>query len=228
MPGVEIRIVDDAGADLAPGETGELLIRSDAAMDGYLAQPEETAATLVDGWFRTGDLARVSPEGFVSIVGRKKELILRGGYSVSPPEVEAALLAHPAVAEAAVIGVPHPDLGEEVAAFVALRPGAAVTPDDLVAWCKERVAGYKCPRVITVLRRASEGRDRQGAEGPARRGCIRITALTASLTARFDAMGGCARTRLGVTCRTTGLALDPSEVDSCPGVSFLGATPSRS
>ena len=151
VPGVAIRIVDDAGTDVAAGESGELLIRSDAAMDGYLAQPDETAATLVDGWFITGDLARVSPEGFVSIVGRKKEMILRGGYSVSPPEVEAALLAHPLVSEAAVIGIPHPSLGEEIAAFVALRPGATVLPDDLVAWCKERVAGYKCPRVVTIL-----------------------------------------------------------------------------
>ena len=157
VPGVEIRLLDDTGKEVAAGEVGELLIRTDAAMDGYLAQPEETAATVVDGWFQTGDLARVSPEGFVSIVGRKKELILRGGYSVSPPEVEAALLAHPSVAEAAVIGVPHPSLGEEVAAFVALRPGAALTPDDLVAWCKERVAGYKCPRVITVLTELPRG-----------------------------------------------------------------------
>jgi long-chain acyl-CoA synthetase len=151
VPGVEIRIVDDGGDDLAKGETGELLIRTDAAMDGYLAQPEETAATLADGWFRTGDLARISPEGFVSIVGRKKELILRGGYSVFPPEVEAALLTHPAVAEAAVVGVPHPDLGEEVAAFIRLRPGASLAPDDVVTWCKERVAGYKCPRVVRIV-----------------------------------------------------------------------------
>jgi long-chain acyl-CoA synthetase len=157
VPGVEIRFVDDDGKALAQGEVGELLIRSDAAMDGYLAQPEETAATIVDGWFRTGDLARVSDEGFVSIVGRKKELILRGGYSVFPPEVEAALVAHPAVAEAAVIGIPHPALGEEVAAFVALRAGATVTPDDLAAWCKERVAGYKCPRVITVVAELPKG-----------------------------------------------------------------------
>jgi long-chain acyl-CoA synthetase len=151
VPGVEIRIVNDEGKDLARGEIGELLIRTDAAMDGYLAQPEETAATVVAGWFRTGDLARVSDEGFVSIVGRKKELILRGGYSVYPPEVEAALTTHPAVAEAAVVGVPHPELGEEVAAFVTLREGASVRPEDLVAWCKERVAGYKCPRVVRVV-----------------------------------------------------------------------------
>jgi long-chain acyl-CoA synthetase len=151
VPGVEIRIVDDDGALLRPGETGELLIRTGAAMDGYLAQPEETAATLVEGWFKTGDLARVSPEGFVSIVGRKKDMILRGGYSVSPPEVEAALLAHPSVTEAAVVGIPHPSLGEEIAAFVALRRGDRVSPDDLAAWCKTRVAGFKCPRVITIL-----------------------------------------------------------------------------
>ena len=151
VPGVEIRTVDDDDKDVGEDAIGELLIRSDAAMDGYLAQPEETAATLVDGWFRTGDLARVSPEGFVSIVGRKKEMILRGGYSVFPPEVEAALLAHPAVAEAAVIGVPHPALGEEVAAFVTLRANAAAGPDDLIAWCKTRLAGYKCPRMVTMI-----------------------------------------------------------------------------
>ena len=151
VPGVEIRLVDDAGHDVARGEIGELLIRSAAAMDNYLAQPDETAAALVDGWFRTGDLARLSDEGFVGIVGRKKELILRGGYSVYPPEVEAALVAHPDIAEAAVIGVPHPALGEEVAAFVTLRAGAAASPDDLIAWCKTRVAAYKCPRTITVL-----------------------------------------------------------------------------
>jgi long-chain acyl-CoA synthetase len=151
VPGVEIRFVDDAGDDVGRGEVGELLIRTDAAMDGYLAQPEETAAAMLDGWFRTGDLARVSDEGFVSIVGRKKELILRGGYSVYPPELETVLQSHPAVAEAAVVGVPHTELGEEVAAFVRLHAGVAATPADLVAWCRERVAGYKCPRIVTVV-----------------------------------------------------------------------------
>ena len=107
----------------------ELWIRSPAAMDGYLRAPEETAAVLAtDGWFSTGDLATISDDGYVSIVGRKRDLILRGGYSVVPGEVEAVLLAHPAVAEAAVIGVAHAELGEEVAAFVALRPGARVEP----------------------------------------------------------------------------------------------------
>jgi long-chain acyl-CoA synthetase len=151
VPGVELRIVDDEGRALEAGAAGELWIRTPAAMDGYLANPEETRAVLVDGWFRTGDLATISPDGFVTIVGRKKELILRGGYSVVPGEVEAALLAHPAVAEAAVIGVPHTDLGEEVAAFVTLRAGASAEPAELIAHCREGLAGYKYPRSVTVV-----------------------------------------------------------------------------
>jgi long-chain acyl-CoA synthetase len=151
VPGVEVRAVDGGEADCAPGEPGELWIRSPAAMDGYLGAPGETRAVLANGWFRTGDLATISPDGYVSIVGRTRELILRGGYSVVPGEVEAALLAHPAVAEAAVIGVPHPDLGEEVAAFVTPRPGASIAPDDLIAHCRARLAAYKYPRRVTVL-----------------------------------------------------------------------------
>jgi long-chain acyl-CoA synthetase len=140
VPGVELRLVDD-----------ELWIRSPAAMDGYLRAPEETAAVLDGGWFKTGDLAAISPEGFVSIVGRKRELILRGGYSVVPGEVEATLLGHPAVAEAAVVGVAHAELGEEVAAFVTLRSRAAAHPDELIAFCRARLAGYKYPRRITIV-----------------------------------------------------------------------------
>jgi long-chain acyl-CoA synthetase len=140
VPGVELRLVAD-----------ELWIRSPAAMDGYLRAPEETAAVLDGGWFKTGDLATISPEGFVSIVGRKRELILRGGYSVVPGEVEATLLGHPAVAEAAVVGVAHAELGEEVAAFVTLRPGAPAPPDELIAFCRARLAGYKYPRRITIV-----------------------------------------------------------------------------
>ena len=141
VPGVELRLVDD-----------ELWIRTPAAMDGYLRAPEETAAVLDgDGWFKTGDLAAISAEGFVSIVGRKRELILRGGYSVVPGEIEAALLGHPAVAEAAVVGLAHAELGEEVAAFVTLRSRAAAHPDELIAFCRERLAGYKYPRRITIV-----------------------------------------------------------------------------
>jgi len=140
VPGVSLRLVDD-----------ELWIRTPAVMDGYLRAPEDTAAVLEDGWFKTGDLATISAEGFVSIVGRKRELILRGGYSVVPGEVEATLLGHPAVAEAAVVGFAHTELGEEVAAFVTLRPGAPAPPEELVAFCRERLAGYKYPRRITVV-----------------------------------------------------------------------------
>ena len=140
VPGVEVRVVDD-----------ELWIKTPAAMDGYLRAPEETAAVLADGWFRTGDLATISPEGFVSIVGRKRDLILRGGYSVVPGEVEAALLGHPAVAEAAVVGVAHAELGEEVAAFVTLRPGTRADVAELIAFCRARMAGYKYPRRITIV-----------------------------------------------------------------------------
>ena len=151
VPGVELRVADDAGRALAADAAGELWIRTPAAMDGYLDDPEETRAVLSDGWFRTGDLATISPEGFVTITGRKKELILRGGYSVVPGEVEAVLLTHPAVAEAAVVGVPHPDLGEEIAAFVTLRTDVAAEPAALIAHCRERLAGYKYPRTVTVL-----------------------------------------------------------------------------
>jgi long-chain acyl-CoA synthetase len=151
VPGVEVRIVDDAGHALAAGELGELLIRTPAAMDGYLGAPEETREVLVDGWFHTGDLARLTPEGSVRIEGRKRERILRGGYSVFPQEVEAVLLAHPAVAEAAVVGVPDDELGEEVAAFVALRQGGRVEADELIAHCKRQLAAFKYPRRVTIV-----------------------------------------------------------------------------
>jgi long-chain acyl-CoA synthetase len=151
VPGVEVRVVDEAGQTLAAGEAGELWIRTPAAMVGYLRAEAETRAVIRDGWFRTGDLAQVSPEGFVSVVGRKKDLILRGGYSVVPGEVEAALLDHPAVAEAAVVGTPHAELGEDVAAFVTLRPGARADADELVAFCRGRLAAFKYPRRVSIV-----------------------------------------------------------------------------
>ena len=140
VPGVEIRIVDD-----------ELWIKSPSAMDAYINAPDDTRDVLVDGWFRTGDLATVSADGLVTIVGRKRERILRGGYSVFPPEVEAVLLTHPAVAEAAVLGMPHPELGEDVAAFVALRPHQVATADELIAHCRDRLAAFKYPRRLIML-----------------------------------------------------------------------------
>lgn len=151
VPGVELRIVDDAGSPVPGGQTGELWIKSPSAMECYVNAPAETREVLVDGWFHTGDLATVSADGLVTIVGRKRERILRGGYSVFPAEVEAVLLTHPAVAEAAVVGTHHPELGEDVAAFVTLRPGTAAAPDELIAHCRERLAAFKHPRRLTIL-----------------------------------------------------------------------------
>ncbi len=152
VPGVEVRIVDEDGRTVPLAEVGELWIKSPATMQGYFNSPEETHEVLTEeGWFRTGDLARVAADGEVEIAGRKRERILRGGYSVFPQEVEAALLTHPEVAEAAVIGVPHPELGEEVVAFVTLRRGSGPTADALVDYCRERLAGFKYPRRVTIL-----------------------------------------------------------------------------
>lgn len=151
VPGVDVLLVDEDGRTVGAGEIGELWIRSPAAMDGYLYAPEATRAVFDDGWFKSGDLATISPEGFVSIVGRKRELILRGGYSVVPADVEAVLLGHPAVAEAAVIGVPHAELGEEVAAWVTVRPAARADSEELIGYCKARLAGYKYPRRVTIV-----------------------------------------------------------------------------
>ena len=151
VPGVEIRVLDEAGRVLGTDEEGELWIRTPAVMEGYLNSPEETAAVLVDGWFRTGDVARVNADGYVTIVGRVRERIKRGGYSIFPAEVESVLLAHPDVAEAAVVGTPDAALGEEVAAFVVLRPGATADAEALIAWCRERLAAFKYPRRVTLL-----------------------------------------------------------------------------
>ncbi|HEV8440711.1 MAG TPA: AMP-binding protein [Methylomirabilota bacterium] len=157
VPGVEVRVVDEAGQPLPAGDVGELWIKTPAAMDGYLDAPAETRAVLEDGWFKTGDLVSVTPQGFVRIAGRKRELILRGGYSVFPGEVEAALLTHRAVAEAAVIGVVHDELGEEVVAFATLRAGCRAGPDELIAHCKERLAAYKYPRRIVIVAELPKG-----------------------------------------------------------------------
>lgn len=150
-PGFEVRIVDEDDVDVPDGEVGELVVRGPGVMKEYLNQPEASAAALRGGWLHTGDLARQDEEGYVFIVDRKKELIIRGGYNVYPREVEEVLYAHPAVLEVAVVGVPHPDLGEEVAAAVVLRPGAEAAADELKAFVKERVAPYKYPRLIRFV-----------------------------------------------------------------------------
>ena len=155
--GVEMRLVDDEGRDVATGDVGEIAIRGENVMKGYWNRPEETAKAIPDGWFRTGDLARQDEDGYFAIVDRKKEMIIRGGYNVYPREIEEALYEHPAVAEAACVGTPHPDLGEEVVAAVALKPGTQADPAELQAWVKERVAAYKYPRHVWLVESLPKG-----------------------------------------------------------------------
>jgi long-chain acyl-CoA synthetase len=157
IAGVEMRLVDDEGRDVASDDVGEIAVRGPNVMKGYWGRPEDTAAAIPDGWFRTGDLARRDADGYYAIVDRKKEMIIRGGYNVYPREIEEVLYEHPAVAEVAVIGVAHPDLGEEVAAAVALKPGSSAEPDELRAWVKERVAAYKYPRHVWLVESLPKG-----------------------------------------------------------------------
>jgi len=156
--GTEMRVADDAGVTLPPGEVGEILIRGHHVMAGYHNRLEETAAAIdADGWLHTGDMARMDEDGYFFIVDRKKDLIIRGGYNVYPREVEEVLYEHPAVMEAAVVGVPHAELGEEVAAAVVARPGETIDPDGLRAWVKEQVAPYKYPRHVVVVDELPKG-----------------------------------------------------------------------
>jgi long-chain acyl-CoA synthetase len=148
---VHMRAVDSDDHDVPQGEVGEIVIRGPNVMKGYWQRPEATAEALRDGWFHTGDLARVDEDGYFYIVDRKKDMIIRGGYNVYPREIEEVLYEHPAVAEAAVIGLPHPSLGEEVAAAVALKPGATVTPEELRDYVKGQVAAYKYPRHVWIV-----------------------------------------------------------------------------
>jgi long-chain acyl-CoA synthetase len=149
IEGVELRLVDaDGGVITKPDEIGEIAIRGHNVMKGYWDRPEATTRAVRDGWFHTGDLARTDSDGFYYIVDRKKDMIIRGGYNVYPREIEEVLYEHPAVLEAAVIGLPHASLGEEVAAAVTLCPGAQASPDELREYVRARVAAYKYPRHV--------------------------------------------------------------------------------
>ena len=157
VEGVEMRVVNADGAELPAGEIGEIVVRGHNVMKGYWGNPEATAETIRDGWLSTGDLARVDEDGYFYIVDRKKDLIIRGGFNVYPREVEEVLYEHPAVAEAAVIGIPEPDLGEEIGAAVELKPGASATPSELRAFVKERIAPYKYPRYVWIVPDLAKG-----------------------------------------------------------------------
>lgn len=146
--GVEFALHDEAGQEVGEGEIGEIVIRGENVMKGYWHRPEETAEVLRGGWFHTGDLATRDADGFYFIVDRKKDMIIRNGFNVYPREVEEVLYTHPAVAEAAVFGIPDPTHGEEVAALVTLKDGASATPDELRDFVADQIAAYKYPRVI--------------------------------------------------------------------------------
>jgi len=150
----ECRIVDDADRDVEVGEIGELWVKGTPVIKGYINRPEATAESITDGWLHTGDVARIDADGFLFIVDRKKDMLLRGGENVYCAEVEACVHRHPAVAEVCVFGVPDPRLGEEVGAAIVLRPGEAVSADTLRAHCMASMARHKAPRYVWFLTEA--------------------------------------------------------------------------
>jgi long-chain acyl-CoA synthetase len=158
LPGVEVMSAGEDGRPVPPGESGEICVRGPTVMRGYYNRPDDTAAVLgPDGWLHTGDLGRIDPDGFISITGRKKDLIIVGGENVFPREVETVLEQHPAVAESSVIGVSDPSRGEVVVGFVIPREGASVTPLELRDFCRDRLAGFKVPRQIIIDRDLPRG-----------------------------------------------------------------------
>ncbi|GGY72790.1 class I adenylate-forming enzyme family protein [Marinobacter zhanjiangensis] len=151
FPGVELRIADDAGNPLATGEVGELLVRGENITPGYYNNEEATRAALRDGWLHTGDVARLDEDGYLYIVDRKKDLILRGGFNIYPRDLEELISRHPAVAEVAVVGVPSERMGEEVVAVVVRNPDSEISEEELLAFCQERLAKYKTPRRVVFM-----------------------------------------------------------------------------
>jgi long-chain acyl-CoA synthetase len=155
IPGCEMELIEPEGWDpiaWTPDAVGELAVRGTNIMKGYLGRPDATAQAISpDGWFRTGDLSLRDDDGWYYIVDRTKDLVIRGGYNVYPREVEEVLMTHPAVSLSAVIGVPDPARGQEVKAYVILKPGATATPEELVAWSKETMADYKYPRIVRIV-----------------------------------------------------------------------------
>ena len=151
LPGYEVRILDEQDREVPLGERGEICCRAPGVMLGYWNAPDTTAETLRGGWLHTGDIGRMDSAGYLFVVDRKKDLIIRGGFNVFPRDVEETLVAHPAVAMAGVVGRPDPAHGEEVVAFVSLRPGAKAAPDELIEFARARLSAYKYPREIHLM-----------------------------------------------------------------------------
>ena len=157
IAGVEMKVVDEDGNDVAQGEVGEIVIRGHNVMKGYWDRPDATQETVRDGWLHTGDLGNIDADGYFFIVDRKKDMIIRGGYNVYPREIEEVLYEHPAVREAAVLGIPHDEYGEEVGAAVALKDGAEASAEELRDFVKEQVAAYKYPRQVWFVEDLPKG-----------------------------------------------------------------------
>jgi long-chain acyl-CoA synthetase len=151
FPGQDLRIVDPEGSEVSQGESGEVVVRGPNVMRGYLGRPADTAAVIVDGWLHTGDIGKVDADGYLSLVGRSKEMIIRGGENIYPKEIEDVLAADPSVLEAAVIGMPDDTWGEVVVAFVQARPGSTINVEQLKRRCTDSLSGYKRPQAIHVL-----------------------------------------------------------------------------
>ncbi len=157
LEGVEMQVFDEDDKPVPRGEVGEIVIRGDNVMKGYWQRPEATAEAMRGGWFHSGDMARVDEDGYFYIVDRKKDLIIRGGYNVYPREVEEVLYEHPRIREAAVIGVPHEQWGEEIGAAVVIHDGEELAPAEVSAYVKDRIAAYKYPRLVWFLDELPKG-----------------------------------------------------------------------
>jgi long-chain acyl-CoA synthetase len=157
IQGVEMKVVDEDDNEVAQGEVGEIVIRGHNIMKGYWQRPDATEEAMRGGWFHSGDMARVDEDGYFFIVDRKKDLIIRGGYNVYPREVEEVLYEHPKIREAAVLGVPHDQWGEEIGAAVVLHEGEELAPEEISAYVKERIAAYKYPRIVWFLEELPKG-----------------------------------------------------------------------
>jgi long-chain acyl-CoA synthetase len=155
--GIEVKIFDEQDHEVPQGERGEIVIKGHNIMKGYWRRPEATAEAIKNGWFHSGDIGYIDDEGFIFIVDRKKEMIIRGGFNVYPREIEEVIYMHASVAEAAVVGVPDEKFGEEIHAVVAAKPGMTIDPDELIAFVKERVAAYKYPRTVDIVKELPKG-----------------------------------------------------------------------
>jgi acyl-CoA synthetase (AMP-forming)/AMP-acid ligase II len=151
LPDVEVRIVDTEGAEVAPGEIGEIAVRTPRLMKGYVSPAHATAPTIVNGWLHTRDMGWMDADGYLYLAGRKDDLIIRGGENISPVEVEAVLHTHPAIEEAAIIGLPDVDWGEQVMAIVVPKANSPLTVEEVIDWCHQRLASFKKPAIVQFV-----------------------------------------------------------------------------